>query len=847
MQIFLRQETAAARRSFQKMSVGGLALHARPALVIAGAFAVGILAAEWIRPHPAVCAALLLPLAAPLLSGRRGGTWLLAALVLFGAARYAYVQTFSRGSLGAWADQPVTLTGTVVSEPSLTSGDRVAYVVAAEAVEGHPARGRVRVTQRGGDAPAYGERVAASGVLVPPRGPRHPGAFDEAAYLARQSVYLVMESGSVQRLGPGRLDPVRRAAVATRLRLEGVLYRALPEREAALMAGLLFGSRTRLPEDIAAAFRATGVFHLLAVSGGNVAMIVLPLRWCLHRAGLGRAAAAAATLPAVAFFVFLTGASPSVLRAGLMAILVLAGEILGRERDALNTLGAAAALLLAAAPGLLFDLGFQLSVGATLGILLLAGPIQTWLAPRLALLLPGRAAAGIAGGLAATLGAQAMVEPLSLHAFGVFSPIAPVANLMVVMFVGWLVPMGLGAVVAGLFAPPAVWVLGHLGRWALAGLVYTVKALASLPYAHIAAGRLPAGWVVAWYAGLLLAALPAARRMPATFCAWLGHRVRTWQTAAAAAGLLTLLAVGALLVWRPALAGPPDALELTVLDVGQGDAILVRAPGGSAALIDAGPAYPLSSGSGWFDAGEQVVVPYLKRTGVGRLDVLVLTHPDVDHVGGAGAVLRSLPVGQVLVSTTAAPEAHHAAALAAAAERGVPVRVPREGEILRLGEAVAIQVLGPPASPIAGSRSDDNANCVALRVVYRQVAFLLACDLEAVAEERLVDRGRPLSADVLKVAHHGSRHSTTERFLQAVGPRYAIISAGSGNPFGHPHGEVIGRLQRAGAEVWRTDRHGTVTVRTDGFRLWLDGSRGRPEGAKTRPLLPWSGRLVGAW
>ena len=823
-------------------------MHARPALAIAVAFALGILAAEWVRPLPAVCAALVLATAGLLLTRWKGGAWLLAAVVLFGAWRYAHVQTAGRGNLAVWADQRVTLVGTVVSEPALKAGDRVTYIVAAETVDGRPARGRVQVTQRGGAAPAYGERVAASGALEPPRGPRRPGGFDEAAHLARQSVYLVMESGPVRRMGPGQLDPIRRAAVATRLRLEAVLYRAIPEREAALMAGLLFGSRTRLPDDIVGAFREAGVFHLLAVSGGNVAMVVMPLLWLLYRAGLGRTAAAAAALPAVAFFVFLTGAGPSVLRAGLMAALVLAGDILGRERNALNTLGAAAALLLIARPGLLFDLGFQLSVGATLGILLLAGPIRGWLAPRLARLLPRRVSEWLSAGLAATLAAQALVEPLSLYAFGAFSPVAPVANLVVVLFVAWLVPLGLAGVLLGLLAPPAAWLLGPVWRVALAGLVYTVKALASLPLAHVAVDRVSPGWVVAWYAALVLVASPAARRVTGEACARLRDRLRRASAAALPGALLALLAAtGAGLSWRLALAAPPDQLEVVVLDVGQGDAILVRAPGGHAALIDAGPAYVPASGGEPFDAGEEIVVPYLRRAGVRRLDLLVLTHPDVDHVGGAAAVLRAVPVGQVLAGTTTAEEAHHRAALKAAAERGVPVRVVREGEVLRLGPEVTVQVLGPPAAPITGSRSDDNANCVALRVVYRQVAFLLACDLEAVAEERLADRGHAIRADVLKVSHHGSRYSTTERFLETVRPRYAVISAGSGNPFGHPHADVIDRLRRAGAEVWRTDRHGTVTVRTDGFRLRVAGSAGRPEDAKTRPLLPWSGRLIGAW
>jgi len=828
------------------MDAGGLAVWSRPALVLAAALAVGIALAEWARPHLALCLAAFTLLVGRFLTGRRSGVMLLALVVAFGALRHTYAQMVGRGNLEAWTGQRVRLTGTVVSEPELRQPGRVAYTLAAESVDGHPVRGRVRVTQRAGSQPAFGERVALSGRLERPSGPRHPGGFDEAAYLARQSVYVVMEAGTPERLGPGALDPVRRAAVATRLRLEGVLYRALPESHAALMAGLLFGSRSDLPEDVAAAFRATGVFHLLAVSGGNVAMLVVPLLWLLRRAGFSRAGASALAIPAVLFFVFLTGATPSVLRAGLMAMLVLAGDILGRERDPLNTLGAAAGLLLGLMPGLLFDLGFQLSVSATLGILLLAEPIRSWLAPRLALFLPEPVARGAADGLSVTFAAQALVEPLSLHTFGVFSPVAPVANLVVVFFVGWLVPGGMAAVVLGLIFPPAVWLLGAVGRWALTGLIYTVKALSALPLAQLEVGRLPLAGVLLWY-GLLLLAIPALRTRLSAVSRSAWQRLRAAPAGNRATGaLILLLALGAVLSWRLALAAPPDRLELVFLDVGQGDAILIRAPGGRAALVDAGLAYAAQSGGG-FDAGAEVVVPYLRRAGVRRLDYLVLTHPDADHVGGAEAVLRQIPVGLVLVSSTEGAEPRHVAALVAAAERGVPVRVAREGETLALGEGVRLHVLGPPAVPITGSRSDDNANCVALRLTYRRVAALLACDLEAESEERLLKRGYDLSADVLKVAHHGSRHSTTESFLRAVAPAIAVISAGSGNPFGHPHDEVLERLHAAGAAVWRTDRHGTVTVRTDGFRIWTAGSAGSPEDAESRPPGLWGRRWFGAW
>ncbi|MFZ5826663.1 MAG: DNA internalization-related competence protein ComEC/Rec2 [Bacillota bacterium] len=805
-------------------------------LIMAVALASGIAAAGWLRPHPALIMLALVLLA--WLAGRSRGLWLLLlTLALFGALRYAWVQTAGRGSLAAWQGERITLTGTVVSEPEVRPPNRVSYVV-------ETGSGRVYLTQRGGRAPGYGERVEAKGRLDRPVGPRTPGGYDQAAYLARQGVYLVLETGEVRLQGPGDLDPLRRAAVATRLRLEGVLHRALPAREAALLAGLLFGSRSELPDDIKESFRQTGVFHLLAVSGGNVAMLIIPLLALLRRAGMGVRGASATAVPVVIFFVFLTGASPSVMRAGLMAVLVLLGDVLERERDALNTLGVACALLLVWSPGLLFDLGFQLSAGATLGILLFARRIEAWLSPRLQPLVGPWVGAQLAMGLSATFAAQVMVEPLSLHQFGALSLIAPLANLLVLLFVGWLVPVGLVVVVAGLAWAPAAWLLKPVAVAGLTPLIYAVKAMATIPLAYLEVGRLPALWVVAWYAALALWLAPAARRAVAGRLLLLRAARRDHRLAAAVA-LLALAATA--LTWRHALAAPSDRLVVTYFDVGQGDAALVQVPGGRTLLIDAGQAYPPKGGRPGFDAGEEVLLPHLARSGLRRLDYLLLTHPDSDHVGGGAAVLRGVEVGALLVTSPEAPERGQAEALAVARERGVPVRLPVEGERWELGGGVVVEVLGPPRQPFTGTRSDDNANCIALRLRYRERTLLFACDLEAVAEERLAAAGVPLKADVLKVAHHGSAHSSTPAFLQAVGPRYAVISAGRANPFGHPHDKVLDRLRAVGAEVWRTDLHGTVTVETDGFALKVRGSRGTPERDGYRPLALLGRRLLRAW
>ncbi|MDB4895619.1 MAG: ComE-like competence protein [Firmicutes bacterium] len=823
----------------------------RPALWMAAALTVGIAVAAWLRPHPALAlAAVVMCGLWAAMARRRAALALLACLGALGAFRYAYAQTAGRGDLAAWEGRKAAIVGTVSAEPELRQPRGVGYILAVEQVDGHPARGLLYVTQWGAVAPGYGERVAVTGTLKAPAGARTPGGFDRAAYLARQGVYFTLDSNDARRMGPGALNPVRRAAVAVRVRLEGVLRATLPQRDASLMAGLLFGSRSELPEDIREAFRASGVFHLLAVSGGNVAMVIMPVLLLLRRVGMHRRIAAAVAIPLVIFFIFLTGASPSVVRAGLMAVLMLLGAVLRREKNAVNTLGAAVAMLLLVNPVTLFDVGFQLSVLATLGILLFARPIEGWLTPHFQAFAGEKAGSWLAAGLSVTFAAQIMVEPISLHTFGAFSAIAPVANLLVLAFLEPVVQLGSVSALVGLLLVPAARVFNLLVRVGLWALVFLVKATASVPFAYVAVGRLPAGWMVAWYAVLACVAVPVVRE---SLLANAG-RVRAWwaeghgATRRSVAALLALVIAGGC-TWRLALAEPPDTLSVTFLDVGQGDAILIQAPNGESMLVDSGGFVPADARTGrpGYDAGAEVVLPLLADKGIKRLDYLVLTHPDTDHAGGGAAILHAMPVGTLLKSDDHPTEKRYLAAMKLADEQGVRIGSPVAGDRLNLGPEVVLEILSPPAPRYAGTRSDDNANCVAFRLRYRQIAMIFACDLEGETEEQLVARGVSLNADLLKAAHHGSGYSSTGPFLQAVRPRFAVLSVGAGNRYGHPHQDTLQRLKQVGAQVYRTDRHGSVEARTDGFTLSVAGERGGPADDQYRPVGLLGRRWLFAW
>jgi competence protein ComEC len=461
-----------------------------------------------------------------------------------------------------------------------------------------------------------------------------------------------------------------------------------------------------------------------------------------------------------------------------MGLLLLAALLLERQSQLPNALALATLLLLLWRPGDLWEPGFQLSFAATAGIVYLT----PWLTERFT-------ARGwppwIAGAVAVSLGAQAAVTPLMAAHFNQLSLIGVVANLAVVPLAAVATTLGMAALLVELLPGP----VGPLLFDSLWLVLLTLRALvataAALPGAmvHLPAPMLAAS--LAWYGALLLAPSVA------------GSRRR-----GALAGVL-LLTVATLSAW-PWLGLTERTLRVTFLDVGQGDAILIELPDGPRLLVDGGP-----GGARRLDVGERVLAPFLWNRPLGHLDVVALSHWDVDHSGGLAAVLSRFRVGEFWESGRAPGGAVDT--VAALARARVPRRALTAGQRLWLGHAL-LTVLGPGSGPPLAA----NDESLVLRLDWRGVSLLLPGDLGARGEALLLERGGPLRTLALKVAHHGSRSSTGTSFLDAARPRIAVISVGARNPFRHPSPEVVARLEAAGARVYRTDRDGAVILETDG-------------------------------
>jgi competence protein ComEC len=563
------------------------------------------------------------------------------------------------------------------------------------------------------------------------------------------------------------------------------LHRLFP-RHGGMADALLLGRRETLDPELRATFARAGLAHLLAISGMHVGLLAGFLLLLGRAMRLRRSATIGATLAVLAVYLALIGAPPSALRAGLMLALVLTTFLLQRPSAILPAVALAAWVILLISPLTLLNPGFQLSFGGVLSILVVRAAV-------LPALPDAWREAGwrrwFGEGVVISAGAFLGTLPASAHHFQTVAPAAIVSNLPAVPLLGVALAGVTLALLLDPLIPPLASLVADGAGAALDLLTWVARLFGSIPGAQVELAR--PNWVLWVAAGAaVLLALDAGARLRRPF----------------RAGLATAVLASLLLAW-PAVGAPRGGgLEIHFLDVGQGDATLVRTPGGRWVMVDAGPR------SAGYDAGERRVMPYLRAHRVRAIEAMVLTHPHADHVGGAPAVLRRLPVRRVLDPGYVHGSPYYLETLELAERAGSSWEEARPGVSFSL-DGVRFDVLGPDRRTVETTH-DANEASVVLRVSYGDFIALFTGDASATVEARLVqEHGTALRSTVLKAGHHGSSTSTSDLFLRAVRPEAVVISSGSGNRYGHPAPVVLERLRQHGVPVLRTDREGTILIR----------------------------------
>lgn len=729
-----------------------------------------------------------------------------------------------------------------------------------------PVRGGLRLTiyaSNGQTLPRFhcGDRLAFNLRFHPPERYLDPGAWNYPAYLAQhgiavlgsanaEEIHLLAESDrpslaclatAAQTWAAARLDQIAMASDSLAW-LPGWL-RWTPQ-DGGILSAMLFGDRTRLRHDLRTTFERTGSFHLLVVSGLHITIIVGLIFWFARKLRFSPFAATVLSIALALPYAFLTGFAPPVQRALWLSAVYLVCRILYRERAALNAVGIAALGVLIYKPSALFDASFQMTFLVVLAIAGVAAPIieftfapylrgvrlprqislDPFLPPRIAqmrvslrMLVSGvrpfvganwawrltfgvvRWALRFAEALMVALIVElAMVLPMAVYFHRITLAALP-ANLLGLPLLGLLLPLALLTFLLGCIHPALAIPSGAITAFMLHAISRLIHLFGNLSASGLRTPD-PPTWSLFSFAIAWIAAL------------WMVRRNKAWRWAGFA-----IIAVGSLLVlWPVSPSLHKGVLEVTTIDVGQGDSLLVVTPDGHTLLVDAGgPIGGQRESDSQFDVGEDVVSPYLWSRHIRHLDAVALTHAHSDHMGGMPAVLRNFrPKCFWVGKNPMIPE--YRSLLALAAQENIPVRKMVAGDRFAFGSS-NVRILAPKANymPATYASNDDS---LVMRIRFDRTAALLEGDAEAPVEEQMVET-EPLAAGLLKVGHHGSSTSTTPAFLAAVHPQYAVISDGRRNPFGHPRMSVLDELAAAHVRVYRTDTLGLSSFLLNGTSI----------------------------
>lgn len=734
---------------------------------------------------------------------------------------------FQQSSAGA----PVRLTG-VLRDDARAGGSGVTLVVRAGDAGGVQVDGGVRVNVGGAMAPRAsaewraGRRVTMDVSLREPLDYRDPGVASDRERLARDGIVLlgsVKSAALVKVVAPGGM--LSETAGALRSLVRRATERAIAPwstRSAGVATAILIGDRSGLDAEDERRLQEAGTYHVIAISGGNIALLTTLLVLAGRAARLPARGVAIASIALLGFYGYAAGLAPSVLRATLAGVIYLAARAADHRGAALNAVAVAAAIAAVAAPLTILDPGFVLSFGATLGIVVGAsrvGPAADRRDPRRTRFqVWGRHAVYAAKMLfAATICAEIALAPVGARLFGRVSLAGLLLNFAAIPLMSVIQVAGLCAVALSTVSTPLASVAGMAAHHATIALLGSARLVDAAPWLVLDLPP-PALWVIAgWYAG------------------WAGILFlphRRWRHASTAVTVVFGLLI---LAGRPAtravsVAPAPEGWTRVVfLDVGQGDATLIQPPGQPAMLVDAGGA-----AGNTFDVGRRVTLPAAWAFGVTRLGPLVLTHGDPDHIGGAPAILRALRPREIWEGI-AVPSHEPLRRLRAAADSvPVPWRARRAGESWTAG-AMRIRVLNPP-EPDWERPKVRNDDSIVLEIRLGGVAFILPGDITRAVEPAVIGPLDPAPLTIVKAPHHGSAGSSSKEFVDALGPAAVVFSAGRRNPFGHPAPVVVERYRVQGAEVFSTAEDGAVVMDTDGHRVraWTFTGREHRMSAETR-------------
>lgn len=658
----------------------------------------------------------------------------------------------------------------------------------------------------------YGDIITFNGVYNKPNVQRNYGGYDYSLYLKTQNIYGTFDGSQIELKSKNKGSFIQRGIISFKEYIKGILKENLGEDEAELCIGLVIGDRTNLAEDIQEDFKTSNLTHMLAVSGSHFVYIILAVTYInkfLKRKRLGQIL----MLIVIILFMNLTGNTGSVVRSGIMASLGIIASIIHRKSDIWNNMAIAMLIQIILNPYIIFDVGVQLSYGGVIGIVAFNKVVTNFIEK-----LSNKINNYIKESISVTVSANIVIIPIMMYTFNTISLSFVISNLLAGAILGIIVLYAFALIflymVLHSFISPLFIILNLM----LKILIFIAHICSLIPFSKIYVVTPKIGLMILFYLFLYLLvkkqdsnaiiSLFSVKKFsfikPKSDKINLNSEILSKKTIA----FFTIVIIILNFIY-PVLTSKRDNLEVNFIDVGQGDSTLIRVSN-KTILIDGGG----SSYGETFDVGEQTLFPYLLDRGINTIDYVIVSHFDSDHCQGLNFIMENMKVKNAIISDLGQESNEYNTFLSLAKKQNTNLVYVKMGDIIKIGDCT-IKILFPDNEPITDNEKNNNA--IVFKFLWKNISILFTGDIEEKAENKILslysDNLGELKSTILKVAHHGSKTSTTKAFLEAVKPQIALIGVGENNNFGHPNSGVIERLESIGCEIYRTDKYGEISIK----------------------------------
>lgn len=669
----------------------------------------------------------------------------------------------------------------------------------------------------------YGDKIEVKGSFTEASSQRNYGGFNYKEYLKSLKIYGTIKANQLKVLSGDCLNNVFNLANQVSSMMKQKIDSSMEETQAAIIKGIIFGDSSDIEKEIQENFRISSISHVLAVSGMHVSYLVIGIQLFL-KSIIGKRKTRFITIVFLIFYMFITGFSPSVVRASMMSILLIGGEILYRKNDIWTSMAISLFLILIYNPFLIENIGLQFSYIGTMGIMILHKSVFSFLKNikiknkkwkykfnRKAIFFISK----IKEILAVTLSAQLAIFPIMIYHFNLFGVYFLISNLLVSVMIGPIIIFSTIFIVFSFIFNPISKVICIVLKLLIQMLII-ISNLAELPFSKLYLST-PKIWMILLYYILIIT-------FNFIYCLYTSPKLNNTQVRVR--NLIALAKYKIFLNKKKSIIKIfiiillfflfqfiPKNLEINFVDVGQGDCTFIVTPRNKTILIDGG-----GSSSDEFDVGKSTLLPYILDKGYTKIDYIFISHFDQDHVGGILSILQKIKVKKVIISKQEENSENYQKFLEIIKEKGVSVAIVKMGDRVKIENGIYFDILWPTSEQIQENKLNNNS--LVMKMYYHNFSILFTGDIEKEAEKKILETYKSeknkLVSNVLKVAHHGSKTSTIKEFLDTVNPQIALIGVGKNNMFHHPSEEIIDKLKEYGAIIYRTDERGEITIRVNG-------------------------------